>query len=269
MKYVNIVLILSMILVSVILYPQLPAMIPTHWNIMGQIDGYMPKPIGVWLMPVLCIVMYVSFRIVPRFDPKKNKYKLFAREWEIMQVGLVGFFTYIHFVILYLTLHPAVSMMPLMFIGFGALFLLIGNYLSKIRQNYFIGIKIPWTLADEDNWNKTHRFASWCFVAAGIATLAEAYFIWYAPVVVFGSIFLVLVLPIIYSFLLYKKAVNKMRYVYIGIIAFALLLCAVRALSGEDDWICERSPASASSSGEARWVKHGQPSAPMPTRECR
>ena len=172
-------------------------------------------------MPVMVVLFFVLFRIIPSLDPKKEKYRLFAREWEIIQTGFIGFFAYLHFIILYLSLHPEVPIMPLMFIGIGSLFILLGNYLSKIRQNYFIGIKVPWTLADEDNWNKTHRFASWCFVIAGIVTIAEAFFFWYAPVVILGGIFLASGLPIIYSFLLFKQSLHLMKYIYLALIVLA------------------------------------------------
>jgi len=259
MKIFNVILIGLSFLLGIFLYPQLPNQIPMHWNVMGQIDGYMAKNIGVWLMPMIALVMYISFQILPNFDPNKKKYKLFQHEWEIMQVGLVGFFTYMQCIVLYLTLHPTVLMMPLMFIGLGTLFILMGNYMSKIRQNYFIGIKVPWTLADEDNWNKTHRFASWCFVGAGILMLIEAYVLWNAPVIIFGSILLAAILPILYSFLLYKKAVHIMKFIYIGLFVAIMLIAAVRMFSGEDDWICKN----------GQWIRHGNPSAPMLVESCK
>lgn len=258
MKIAMIIIIACMFLSGVILMPYLPAMIPMHWNVMGEVDSYWPKTSAVWFTPLLTLAMFVLFRVLPNFDPKKDKYKLFQKEWQIMQLGLIGFMAYMQFMILYLTFHPEVHMMPLMFIGLGALFVLIGNYLSKIRQNYFIGVKLPWTLASEDNWNKTHRFASWCFVIAGILTLAEAFFIWYAPAVIFGSILLAVILPMVYSFLLYKKAAKKMKFVFLGLVVLILALAFLRGVSGEDDWMCK----------DGQWVQHGNPSAPMPVKAC-
>jgi uncharacterized membrane protein len=258
MKKLNLLIVLVIFASSVFLYSRLPEVIPIHWNFRGEIDNYMPKNIAVWLMPALTTLMLIGFKFLPAFDPKKSKYKLFKKEWEIIQTALIGFFAYLQFIIFYISLNPTVVMMPLMFIGLGALFVLVGNYLSKIRQNYFIGIKVPWTLANEDNWNKTHRFASWCFVIAGILTLAEAFFVWQAPMVIFGSFMLVLFLPIIYSFLLYKKSLAKMKYIYLALILIIGLVFTVRLLSGEDDWLCVK--------GE--WVKHGQPAAPRPQTAC-
>jgi len=259
MKKINLVIILLMFAVSFILYPKLPELLPMHWNIMGEVDNYMPKSLAVWVMPLLTAVMFIAFRVIPSFDPKKDKYRLFKREWEILQTVFIGFFAYLQFIIFYISLNPATEMVPLMFLGLGALFIILGNYLSKIRQNYFIGIKVPWTLANEDNWNKTHRFASWCFVIAGIATLVEAYFIWYAPVVIFGSIILAVILPVIYSFLLFKKSVDKMKYVYLSLLLIVIIVFSLRLLSDEDDWICQ----------SGQWVKHGNPNFPMPQAQCR
>jgi uncharacterized membrane protein len=87
-----------------------------------------------------------------------------------------------------------------MFAGFGVLFVLLGNYLSKIRQNYFIGIKVPWTLNDPNNWNHTHRFASWCFVIVGLVILSEAIIHWLSSSTIFGFIMLAAFLPIGYSY---------------------------------------------------------------------
>jgi uncharacterized membrane protein len=254
----NLILIVVTFISGFFLYPSLPGQMPMHWNVRGHIDGYMAKDTAIVFFPILMLFMFIAFRILPSFDPKKEKYKLFKHEWEIMQTGIIGFFTYLHFVTLYISLHPGTELMPLMFIGLGALFIVMGNYMSKIRQNYFIGIKVPWTLASEDNWNKTHRFASWCFVIAGLVTFVEAFFIWYAPIIIFGSILLATMLPIVYSFLLYKKSLHTMKFVYIALIIAVLAIAALRLISGEDDWICSN----------GQWVKHGMPSAPMPTYPC-
>jgi uncharacterized membrane protein len=256
---INAILLAIVFIGSLVALPYLPPNIPMHWNVLGQVDSVVPKESGIWFLPLLTVLMFICFRILPVFDPKKEKYKLFHREWEIMQTGFLLFFSYIQFMVVYLSLRPEVPMMPLMFIGLGALYILIGNYMSKIRQNYFIGIRVPWTLASEDNWNKTHRFASWCYVIAGLVTLVESYFIWYAPIVIFGSIILASFLPMVYSFLLFKKKASSMKYVYIAIACAIIFVGVLRLASGEDGWIC--------SGGQ--WVAHGHPDSAMPTGSCR
>lgn len=258
MKKLIILIIILMYAASMIFLPILPQAIPMHWNISGQVDSWWPKNIAVWLFPAITSVMFLFFRFFPSIDPRKEKYKLFRKEWEIIQTVIITFMAYMQFIIFYIALHPGTLIMPLMFIGLGTLFIVMGNYLSKIRQNYFIGIRIPWTLSSEDNWNKTHRFASWTFVGAGILMLAEAYFLRYAPGIIFSSILLAVGLPIIYSFLLFRHAENKMNYVLLALLLIITLIIAVRLFSGEDNWICSN----------GKWIEHGKPSAPKPTGSC-
>lgn len=211
MKKLHFILVALMFIAAWYFLPSLPDMMPMHWNIRGEVDNYMPKNAAVWYMPILTVIILAVFRFIPLLDPKKDKYKLFKEEWEIIQTAFIGFFGYMQFLTIYISLNPETKMMPLMFIGLGILFALLGNYMSKIRQNYFIGVRTPWTLSSEENWNKTHRFASWSFVAAGIITLIEAFFMWNAPVIVFGSIILGSLSPVIYSYMLFRKSNNSKR----------------------------------------------------------
>ncbi len=259
MRKILAAIILVMFGLSGALYSRLPEQIPTHWNILGQIDQYMPKPQGAFLLPTLAAIIVVLFHLAPSFfQTPKEKLQLFEREWKIIQLAILGFFAYLHAVILYISLYPRTEMMPLMFIGLGSLFILMGNYMSKIRQNHFLGVRVPWTLANEDNWNKTHRFASWTFVGAGIATLVEAVFLWYAPIVIFGSIMLAAILPIIYSYLLFKRAEHLMKYIVLALIFVGSAIVFIRGTTAEDTWLCQN----------GQWVMHGKPSAPMPTNSC-
>lgn len=255
----QVLMIAAVIASAVYYYPLLPSHMPIHWNINGQVDNYAPKGTAVWMMPILTILLFAGFFIFPRLDPNKDKYKLFDTEWQIIRTGFVAFFAYMQFITIRASLLPGVNIMPLMFIGLGALFIMLGNYLSKIRQNYFIGIKVPWTLASEDNWNKTHRYASWTFVMAGLITLSEAYFLWFAPPVIFAGIMLAAFLPMAYSFLLFKKKGYLMKYVHIGLAVAIAAVFLVRLAGGEDDWRCQ----------DGKWIPHGKPSSSKPASPCR
>jgi|SRR3989344_1760810 len=226
-------LIIVMIIGNFLAYPLLPGVLPTHWNFQGIVNSTMPKQFAVWLLPGMALLIWLLFHFLPQLDPKKNNYKLFQVEWQMIQITLISFITYLHFVIFYIGLNPDISFLPFMFVGLGVLFILLGNYMSKIRQNYFIGIRVPWTLASEENWNKTHRFASRCFVTTGIIILVEAFLIWNAPVLIFTGILLSAFLPIVYSFLLFKKQTQRMKYVYIGLIAIAVIVIVARLITPE------------------------------------
>jgi uncharacterized membrane protein len=255
----QIILIAAQFAASLYFYPSLPSVMPTHWNVYGNIDSYMPKQYAVWMMPLLVLFMFISFKIAPSFDPKKNKYQLFSTEWQILQTVFIIFFAYMQGITFYAAYNPSLIIMKPMFIGLGTLFILLGNYLSKIRQNYFIGIKVPWTLESEDNWNKTHRFASWTFVIAGIIVLVEAFFIWQAAPIVFGSLMLGSFLPVLYSYLLFKNKQHYMKRILLGLLLLVVLLIGIRTISGEDDWICKN----------GKWVMHGKPSTRKPTIPCK
>lgn len=226
MKYAPFLLAILAIGMTLAFYPRLPEIVPTHWNIEGNIDAYAPKAWGAWFAPVLALFMALGFKVIPSLDPFKEKYKLFMREWQIIQVALIGFFVYLQGVIIYLSLYPEQDIRPFMFVGLGVLFIMLGNYLSKVRQNWFLGIKTPWTLASEENWNKTHRLASWWFVGAGVVTLLSALTGWGTGRVIFGVIMVAAMMPVLYSLLVFKKAEHLMKFVYVGVgvVFLAMLL---------------------------------------------
>jgi len=258
-QIIKVAMVAGVLVMSWLSYPNLPDKMPMHWNLEGEVDNYWPKEKGVLVIPTISMLMLMGFALLPSVDPKKKKYRLFKTEWEIIQVGLLGFMTYISGVTLYAAGHPNINVGTLIMVGTGALFILMGNYLSKIRQNWFIGIKTPWTLASEDNWNKTHRFASWCFVVAGVVILTGVSLGLLMPVLLIGGIILASLLPLTYSFLLFKKQERLMKPVLAGLMLVLLLMMALRLVTGEDNWICQN----------GRWVAHGNPSAAMPVDKCR
>lgn len=201
----NIFLVIFSFISSVVARPYLPDKIPMHWNLAGEIDSYANKNYGIFYLPLMMLAMLILFELSPKLDPKKENYKIFKKEWLIIKTGILTLFAYLQGTIIYLALNPDKDVRPLIFIGLGSLFVLIGNYLSKIRQNYFIGVKLPWTLADEGNWNKSHRLASWTFVLAGLVILLEAVVVFYPGLVIGTSLFLAIVLPIVYSYYLFKQ----------------------------------------------------------------
>jgi len=105
------------------------------------------------------LAMIILFRFLPKIDPKKANYEKFGKTWEIIQFTIIGFMTYIYFVSFLVTLHPEYSINSFMLFGLGAMFVLMGNYMGKIKHNFFVGIKTPRTIADEDVWKKTHRLS--------------------------------------------------------------------------------------------------------------
>ena len=224
MKWVNFFLISASFLASLFYLPRLPDMVPMHWNLMGEVDSFMPKNIAVWIMPGMSLIIFTLYQILPYLDPKKHNYKSFNREWHLIQTSIIAFLAYMQFIIFYIALNPETGIMPMIFFGIGLLFLVLGFVLPKLKQNYFIGIRVPWTLSSEDNWKKTHWYGGRIFSLAGSAILIESFFLWNVPYVILGSIIIATMLPMIYSFLLFKKCESKMGYIYLCLIILAALL---------------------------------------------
>jgi uncharacterized membrane protein len=205
-KFFKFFLVLASIAAAIFSYPYLPENVPMHWNIEGQVDNFEPKERAVWFMPVMVTVMWLLFMILPKIDPKREKYKLFLPEWEVVQIALLSFFVYLQMLTIYVSINPSFDFVSSMFVGMGTMFFALGNFMPKIKQNYFLGIKLPWTLADENNWNKTHRFGGWCFVIAGLFLIVQGIFKIFLPVWVFGVIMAMTFLPIVYSYWISRTA---------------------------------------------------------------
>ena len=197
------IVILLPILVGLLLWNQLPDALPNHWNAAGEVDGYSSKPVAVFAMPLILLAVHWLAAVVTQTDPKKRnqpeKVKILVF-WLIPAISLlVNLFTYSA------ALGKALRVEMIMPIFMGLLFLVIGNYLPKCKQNYTVGIKLPWTLHSEENWNKTHRLAGWLWVGGGLLCLVAGFlgmFLLTVPVLLVMAL-----VPMIYSYILYKKGV--------------------------------------------------------------
>jgi len=210
---VRIVLVALMFVAGAILYPQLPDIIPTHWGFEGEPNQWSPKTWGAWLIPGLTLLFLVLFPILPKLDPKRENYENFKKPWNVIQTSFVAFFAYIYAVTMYVTLYPEYNGLVgrAVVFGIGILFVILGNVMGKVRQNYFVGLKTPWTLNDSEVWQKSQRFAGWVFVLAGLSFMVEGV-VWFAILPVFIiAIFALVVAPMAYSYLLAraKKTAGK------------------------------------------------------------
>ena len=195
------ILTLLPILAGVVLWNQLPEQMPTHWNAAGEVDGWSSKPFAVFGLPLILLAAQWLCVLATTTDPKRQNHseKIYHLVfWIIPVLSIV-----LHAVTYLTVLGVGVRIEMVMPIFMGLLFVIIGNYLPKCKQSYTIGIKIPWTLNNEENWNKTHRLAGWVWVIGGIAIMFTGFF---GGVWVFLPISFAMVLaPIIYSYLLHRK----------------------------------------------------------------
>ena len=190
------------ILIGVILWDKLPDQVPVHWDINGAVDGYATKTQAVFVMPLVLVAFQWVCVLVTSLDPKKQNVndKLFSLVlWIIPIISLLC-----NSMVFATALGHKVSVEIIMPLFMGALFVIIGNYMPKCKQSYTLGIKLPWTLDDEENWNKTHRMAGFLWVIGGVVIMATAFLgiFWFFFVVLIPMV----IVPTIYSYLLYKKS---------------------------------------------------------------
>jgi uncharacterized membrane protein len=201
-----IILILATLAFGIYLYPQLPDKIPTHWNFQGEVDGWSGKAFGVFFFPLLNLILYPLMILLPRIDPRRQNYIYFSRAYAVIRVTLHFFFAIIYVISLLAALGYPLEISFIVKFFVSLLFVVLGNYMGKIKHNYFVGIKTPWTLANEEVWYKTHRLAAPLWVAAGILGMVLSFFqqIW-ASYIMFGSIIVIVVIPMVFSYLFYRQ----------------------------------------------------------------
>jgi uncharacterized membrane protein len=195
-----------MLVVSLVLYPSLPAEMPTHWNIHGEVDGTAPKLVAVLMMPVLAIVLYTALSVLPNFDPRRESYEKFAPSYQRVRSALVLFAVGMHIITLTQYDNPQAVTRLIMF-AVSLLFAVIGNEMGRFRPNSFAGIRTPWTMADERVWQKTHRVGARWFVGMGVINMIAALTLPLVAmfVVLMVTVFGVTIGLLIYSYLVYRR----------------------------------------------------------------
>ena len=197
------ILILLPILAGLLLWNQLPEQIPSHWNAAGEIDGWASKPFTVFGFPLILLAAQWLCVIGTGADPKKANHPekiLHLVLWIIPVISVL-----LHAVTYAVALGSEVRMEMVMPVFVGLVLTIVGNYLPKCKQNYTIGIKIPWTLNSEENWNRTHRFAGRLWVVCGLVLMLTGFFggFW----IFFGVVLLMVLAPVAYSYLLHRKGI--------------------------------------------------------------
>jgi uncharacterized membrane protein len=200
------VMILLALGVSLVLISQFPERVPVHWNIAGEADRYGSKYINLFLLPLLSLAALLMMSWLPKFEPFGRNYRRFATAFQVYKVILTGFFLYLYVIILYSSYFRTGFSASVFFVpALSVLFVILGYYLPRLKRNFFIGIRTPWTLYSDESWDKSHLLAGRVFVAAGIVNLLGLIF---RPELAFGLFMVVLVVGVlgitVYSYLVYK-----------------------------------------------------------------
>lgn len=195
------------LLLVAVFYARLPDQVPLHWGFDGAINGYGSKN-ELWLLAAMGPGMALLFQFLPRLDPKRRSYERFQKYYVATALVIEAFMAVTVGVMLAEILRPGIlSIGRVISALVGLLFLFLGNLMGKVKPNFFMGIRTPWTLSDPDVWNRTHRLGGGLFFLAGLATavsavlLPERVLFW---VVLAGALAAALI-PMVMSYVWYRR----------------------------------------------------------------
>jgi uncharacterized membrane protein len=192
------ILILFPMIIGIFIWDKLPEMIATHWNMSGNVDGWASKPIVVFGIPLLMLmIQWIGFIMTMNNTNMNNKVMYLV-------LYIVPMISWLLTIVIYgSALGYDVNVGKIVSIVLGCMFTIIGNYLPKQTQNYFVGIRLPWTLKSEENWRKTHHLSGWIWMISGVLIILSGIFEIYW--ICFLCFTLMVILPIGYSYWLSKK----------------------------------------------------------------
>ena len=198
-------------LITIALWEKLPALIPSHFNIDGVPDSFESKGKFVIAQLVITVIVYFLLRYIPQMDPNKKKLLAFSTILTKIRLLLHLLLSIISLSIIYFALEKSVDTTIITLNIMGVFMLLLGNSFYSLPKNYFIGIRVPWTLADDENWRKTHRFGAWIWVVSSLFFIVLLFLlpIQFRDALLMSYILCIAIVPIIYSFTLYYKSQKK------------------------------------------------------------
>ena len=193
------------VILGLALYDKLPGQIAVHFDAMGEPDNYLPKALAVFGLPAFLAAVNLFTHFMLNHDPRRENASASMKlvgKWAVPLISVI-----VMPVTLFMAMGAEIPITMLVTALVGLLLVICGNYLPKCRRNYTVGIKLPWTLDSDDNWNKTHRFAGPVWVIGGMLFIATAFF--NVPYAGIGIIAALVVLPVIYSYLAYASDMHK------------------------------------------------------------
>lgn len=184
-------------------YGQMPDRVPTHWNFRGVADGFMGKPWGPYFMPLMMTGMVVVFGVLRTVSPKTASVEAFGRVYSIIVGALFAFFFVLTVAATLAGAGAPVNMSKVVMTAVGALFVVLGNFMGKVTRNYFVGIRTPWTLENQEVWHRTHRLGGKVFVVAGLAIILVV--LLDLTVLTLPIFVVTAAVPVVYSYVIHRR----------------------------------------------------------------
>jgi len=205
----SLALIVVSVIISVYFYDRMPDMVASHWNSAGDVDAYMPRFWGLFLMPIVSLGCLLLFVFLPRIDPLGRNVRKFQIYYDGFIIMLIAFLFYLQLLVVLWGLGKTFNMTKMMVPALGLLFYYVGILVENSKRNWFIGIRTPWTLSSDKVWEKTHRLGGKLFKVSGALAFFGLFFqkhaIWFVLVpVIFTAVF-----TLIYSYVVYSGLFGK------------------------------------------------------------
>ena len=201
-------IIATQILVSLVTYPFLPDTVPTHWNAAGQVNSYAPKWVNAVLFPLISIGVYALIRLLLAAGPRLGYQNSRRANLEIVNLiinGVLLFMLVLQLVVTAISLGMKIDINFVMILSISILFIFIGNYMGKLRRNFWAGIRTPWTLASDVVWERTHRLGGWLFVVGGLLGVVMSFVPWLRVWGFITIMLAIIVILFVYSYVAYQR----------------------------------------------------------------
>jgi uncharacterized membrane protein len=208
MKLIRPAIILVLVLTAVmtiIVYPVMPDVVASHWNMAGDVNGTLPKFWGLLLIPLLMCVFCALLVILPRIDPLRDNYRKFQDYYEGFILVFAAFFLFVQLQTILWGMGIRVSPNLTMPVMIGVLFIYIGFLLEHAEPNWFVGIRTPWTLSSDSVWRKTHAVGAKLFKLAGVVSMMGILAGMYAWLFILIPAIGVAIYTVVYSYIEFRK----------------------------------------------------------------
>ena len=209
-RWFGLVIAVVAVAISIWAYPHLPPVVATHWGVHGNPNGFSSRGWAVSILPLAILVLTGLFNVLPRLDPRGENYPKFFGTYWLIANAVIAFMLLVHGMVIANGLGYPLPIERGIPFAVALLLVVLGNFLTRVEPNWFVGIRTPWTLSSDTVWRKTHRTGGWLMVIGGLVLAAGALL----PRVAFWPLFvatlvIVAVIPIVQSYVLWKREQGK------------------------------------------------------------
>lgn len=186
-------------------WPSLPALVPMHFDSHGNVNRY-GSPLELLILPGINVLVAILLYFIPRIDPMRANIVASLPAFRWIRVTVAALLTYVFAITLAASFNPKLDFMPMIAIGLLGMFCALGFALPNLRKNYMIGIRLPWTLESEDNWNRTHAFAGKLWVRGSFVGIVLALiFPSVSFFIAFGVVIAMVIWTGVYSYRIFQE----------------------------------------------------------------